>query len=485
MMLERRRLRSSAAAISIDDALVDPQLLGAALGEPDTWDAWLIVLKAAFGLPISDAQRDVFISVAGNRGMPSRRVRELWCLIGRRGGKSRIAAALAVYFACLVQHRLARGEHGMVLVLAASQEQAKVVFNHAKAFLSESLVLRQEIAAVTRHEIRLKNGITIAVHANSFRSVRGRTLSACIFDEVAFWRDETTATPDTETYTAVLPSLITTGGMLIAISTPYRRLGLLYSKHREYFGIDSDDVLVVQGASTTFNPSLSDAAIAAQRTADPAAALAEWDAEFRNDISAFLDDQTIDQAVEFGRPLELSPVRGRFYKCFVDPSGGRGDAYTIAIGHREGQGQSQRYVIDALRGKYPPHGTTSFDPQCTTQEFAELCKSYGVSSVIGDNFSAEWCQSAWRQCGIYYTKSELTKSAIYLECLPLFTRGLVGLPDHPRLLRELRLLERHTHRSGRDTVDHGRSGHDDFANATCGVLRSLAGGLGYNIDAMQ
>jgi phage terminase large subunit-like protein len=92
-------------------------------------------------------------------------------LIGRRGGKSRIAAALAVYFACFVPNRLARGEHGMVLVLAASQEQAKVVFNYAKAFLTESLVLRQEIAAITRHEIRLKNGITIAVHANSFRSV--------------------------------------------------------------------------------------------------------------------------------------------------------------------------------------------------------------------------------------------------------------------------------------------------------------------------
>jgi hypothetical protein len=60
--------------------------------------------------------------------------------------------------------------------------------------------------------------------------------------------------------------------------------------------------------------------------------LAEWDAEFRNDISAFLDDQTIEQAVEYGRPLELPPVRGRFYKCFVDPSGGRADAYTIAIG---------------------------------------------------------------------------------------------------------------------------------------------------------
>jgi hypothetical protein len=35
------------------------------------------------------------------------------------------------------------------------------------------------------------------------------------------------------------------------------------------------------------------------------------------------------------------------------------------------------------------------------------------------------------------------------------------------LLRELRLLERRTHRSGKDSVDHGRSGHDDLANVVC------------------
>jgi Phage Terminase len=393
MMVERRSLRNSAAAISIDAALVDPQLLGVALGEPETWEAWLIVLKAAFGLAISDGQRKVFTSVAGTRAPPTRRVRELWCLVGRRGGKSRIAAALAVYFACFVQHRLARGEHGMVLVLAASQEQAKVVFNYAKAFLTESLVLRQEIAADTRHEIRLNNGVTIAVHANSFRSVRGRTLCACIFDEVAFWRDETTATPDAETYTAVLPALLTTNGMLIGISTPYRRMGLLHQKWRDHFDQDSDDVLVVQGSSKQFNPSLSDSAIEAQRASDTVAAASEWDAEFRTDIATFLDDQLIEAAIEHGRPLELPPRPGISYKCFVDPSGGRGDAYTIAIGHKE----RECLVIDVLRGKYPPLAATSFDPHATTEEFAALAKQYHCNCVMGDNFSAEWCHSAWNK----------------------------------------------------------------------------------------
>jgi hypothetical protein len=63
------------------------------------------------------------------------------------------------------------------------------------------------------------------------------------------WRDDTMAAPDTETCTAVLPSLATTNGMLIGISSPYRKTGLLHQKHRSHFGVDGDDVLVVQGSS--------------------------------------------------------------------------------------------------------------------------------------------------------------------------------------------------------------------------------------------
>jgi hypothetical protein len=50
------------------------------------------------------------------------------------------------------------------------------------------------------------------------------------------------------------------------------------------------------------------------------------------------------------------------------------------------------------------------------------------------------------------------------------------------LLRELRLLERHTHRSGKDTVDHPRNGRDDHANAVCGVLRQLSNPLGFDVS---
>jgi hypothetical protein len=256
--------------------------------------------------------------------------------------------------------------------------------------------------------------------------------------------------------------LATTNGLLIGISTPYRKLGLLHQKHRDHFGQDDDDVLVVQGASQIFNPSLSDAVIAAQREADPTGAVAEWDALFRSDIAAFLDDELIDGAVKYGRPLELPPQPNTIYRAFVDASGGVGaDSYTIAIARKEGD----RCVVDLVRGT-----AGKFDPHEVTRQYAALCKEYRIREVVGDAYSREWVAGTWRETGINYRKSPLVKSDIYLECVPLFTRGLVRLPEHTRLLRELRLLERQTHRSGKDVINHPRNGRDDHANAVCGAL---------------
>jgi hypothetical protein len=452
--------------VEVDRALTDKRMLGAGLEDLGTWATWLTVLKAAFGLPLDDREYETFAAVAGNRAVPRQRVRELWGVAGRRSGKSRMAAAIAIYLTLFVKHKLSRGERGMCLVIAGSIDQARTVFGYVRGFLEAAPALAKEVVASTQSEVTLRNGIVIAVHSNSFRTVRGRTLVACVMDEVSFWRDESSATPDIETYRAVLPSLATTNGMLVGISTPYRKFGLLHTKHRDHFGVDDPEVLVVQGASKTFNPSLSDAVIAAQRAADPTAAGAEWDAVFRTDIGAFLDDALIDRAVEYDRPLELPPADGIVYRAFTDASGGVGhDAYVLAIGHKD----SERCVIDVCRGT-----RGAFDPMEVTREYAALCKSYRISKVTGDAYGAEWVAGAWRGTGIEYVKSSLPKSAIYLECVPLFTRGLVGLPDHAKLVRELRLLERHTHRSGKDSVEHPRNGRDDHANAVCGVLRELS-----------
>jgi hypothetical protein len=93
--------------LAIDKVLTDSRLLGAGLGDIETWATWTIALEAAFALPLMDEERKTFAAISGGRVLPLKRVRELWCIIGRRGGKSRMAAALACYFALFVKHKLA------------------------------------------------------------------------------------------------------------------------------------------------------------------------------------------------------------------------------------------------------------------------------------------------------------------------------------------------------------------------------------------
>jgi hypothetical protein len=221
----------------------------------------------------------------------------------------------------------------------------------------------------------------------------------------------------------------------------------------------------VTGDSRTFNPTLDDAVVAAQMTADPAAAASEWGGQFRADLSSYLSDGDVDGALELGRPMELPPRRGVAYSAFTDPAGGgssaNADSYTLAIGHRE----DDDFVVDLIRGTRGRH-----DPAAVTAEYARVLKFYGISKIVGDCYAAAWCSGAWRSNGITYEQSELTRSEIFLEVEPLFVRGVVRMPDHPVLLREFRLLEKRAARSGRQDVGHPRGGHDDHCNAVAGVL---------------
>jgi hypothetical protein len=92
-------------SIAIDRALCDPQLLGAALGDVSTWRTWPAILRAAFALPMDDEDRALFAAVSGGRADPVARVSELWCIAGRRSGKSRMAAAVAAFVGTCIDHR--------------------------------------------------------------------------------------------------------------------------------------------------------------------------------------------------------------------------------------------------------------------------------------------------------------------------------------------------------------------------------------------
>jgi hypothetical protein len=449
--------------VSMRHALGDPDLFGKVLAGP-TWDAWRVMLIAAMGEALTEDERSTFTNLTGRAVEPLHRIDELWCVIGRRGGKTRAAALLAAYLAGLVDHGdvLAPGERGLLPIMSASVWQAAKAFAFVSGVFHAVPALAEMVTNETADTISLRNGIDIECRPASYRTIRGVTAVAIIADEVAFWRsDEVSRNPDTEILNAARPALSTTGGPLICITSPYGKRGEVWSAYKRDFGAGGDPlILVAKAPSRVMNPSLPQKVVDRAYERDATAASAEYGAEFRSDVMGFLDAAIVDSAIDRG-VIVRPPLPNLRYRSGCDPSGGARDSFTLAISHDEGDVA----VLDCLIEIKPP-----FNPSEATAQMAAALKSYRLTRTVGDRYAAEWVVEAFKKCGIGYEHSERDRSAIYLDALPLFTSGRVRLLDNPRLASQFANLERRTSIGGRDRVDHGPGGHDDLCNASALAL---------------
>lgn len=446
---------------TIIDTIEDENLFARWFRDPVTWVAWRAFLKVLFGLPAIQTEQELYTACTGRSAPPQDPINEAWLVCGRRAGKSFVIALIAVYLAVFRSwtHCLSPGERGTIMIVACDRKQSRVIMRYVRALLEEVPLLAPLIERQGAEEIDLTNRITIEIHTASFRTVRGYTLVAALCDEIAFWRSEESSDPDTEILAALRPGLATTGGMLLCASSPYARRGALWTAHRQHYGRDSS-VLVWKAPTRTMNPSVPQSIIDAAIDADPAAAAAEYLAEFRTDVETFVSREVVDAAVVPGRH-ELPYIAGTKYFAFVDPSGGSQDSMTLAICHRE----NDRVVLDAIRERRPP-----FSPDTVVEEFAALMKGYSVGTVRGDRYAGEWPRERFKVHGITYLPADMNKSEIYGALLPVLNSGQAELLDHPRMIAQLCALERRTARGGKDSIDHPPSTHDDIANSMAGAV---------------
>ena len=450
-------------SISVSDAMASSKLLGPFFAGP-SWDTWRTVIKAMFAEKMSAAEVETFRSVA-ERDPPTAPVSEGVFIIGRGGGKDSVATSIATNIAVNFDPRRSKlrpGEKAVVMLIAVDRAQAGVAFSYIRGYFEEVPALTKLVKHIDADSIELRNRVCIEVHTNSYRAVRGRSLLCVICDEVAFWRSEDSASPDVETAGAVQPGLARIpGSMLILISTAHKRSGLLYQKWRDAYGRDDPDVLVVKGTTLQFNPLFDAKIIERQIASDPALYRAEYLSEWRDDLSSFISRSLLEAAVDID-VLVRPPKTDTKYFAFADPSGGAHDSFTLAIAHRDKDGS---VVLDMLYERHAP-----FNPSEVVAEIAALLKPYRCSHVTGDKYAAQWVVEAFAKVGITYRHSEVDRSMIYLDCLPLFTSGRVRLIDSSRLVAQFAGLERRTFPTGKDRVDHGRSGRDDLCNACAGAL---------------
>src|SRR5271166_617494 len=211
-------------------ALSNEKLLGGVLDAP-SWLIWRALLIATLGESLNDEERAAFKKLTGRDHEPGVPVKELWVIAGRRGGKSRAIAVLAIYLSLLVDWKdhLVSGETGRCVIVAQNKDQAGIVFSYISAIIEESQFLRGMVASEVSETIILTSGIRIEVHAGSFRGLRGMTIVCGICDEIAHWFQEGySLNPDSEILIALRPSLKRVKGILACIGSPYARRGSMW-----------------------------------------------------------------------------------------------------------------------------------------------------------------------------------------------------------------------------------------------------------------
>lgn len=141
---------------------------------------------------------------------------------GRQVGKSTVISMLAGNYAI-------ENKNSSIMVISATERQAYLLFTKILLYLDDNF--KKEIAVgkkrPTKSQINLKNGSIIRCLPTGLDGlgIRGFTINLLIADEAAFIHKEV--------WPAVVPSLSTTGGKIILLSTPLGSTGYFYDCYHD------------------------------------------------------------------------------------------------------------------------------------------------------------------------------------------------------------------------------------------------------------
>ena len=264
---------------TIIDAIKNPKLFGSLprFKTLETWTAWLVVLKAIFGLPMtaestiwssSSATPDAYIHrsavrkkrISSSVGVVVSLSSPRWSPVSSPASSTSAPSSLSVKLS-------------PVMCLAKDKDQARIVFRYIKAILNYIPALKSMIVDQRADEIELTTGVTIMVKASDFGGVRGPTIACVVADEIASGR----ARAQTQMMRFSPPldrqwEFPSQALMHLDRLCPNRRT---YDAHKQHYGKDDDDILVWQADTASMNPTISQAYIDKEIEKDQAGR-AEW-----------------------------------------------------------------------------------------------------------------------------------------------------------------------------------------------------------------
>ncbi len=183
-----RRAAEVKARPSIIEFMEDRRLFGDTFIGP-SWRPWKIILRAAYGLPLSKREKSWFCAHTGRTryAPPPGGWAEMLVIVGRQSGKTRVAALVAGYEAAFPIKTPDVGSYFATLVAQDQRNALRTLLDYARHPFLTSPPLKAEVSGGVTDVLTLRTGVKLAAYPCSPASVRGPRNVVAICDELAFF----------------------------------------------------------------------------------------------------------------------------------------------------------------------------------------------------------------------------------------------------------------------------------------------------------
>lgn len=409
-------------------------------------------------------------------------------IVGRRGGKTTLAGALASF--CTIKEDwtpfLKKTPQATVLILSPTKELSQEILQIVRAFFDDSPILNRLIDLTKKNTqstfnvkvpfIKLVEGkeevyysrVQIKVGAASKKTTRGIAACAVLCDEISYWgTDEKFAETDVEILRAVKPSQMQFKDkfLLIKLSSPGIKQGVLYDEYQRRFELPKN-YAVFKAPSWIWNPSMvTENFLKTELELDPTGFASEYRGDFVDTLSDFISPELVDQCIVKSQLMLAPESKGSdvTYTAVIDAAF-KGDRFAFTIMGQHGP-RIKQYILKTWKGSR----AEPLKAKEVAQFISTICKDYGISRVNADQFAFQPLKEIFEQFGLTLIENPFTnnfKKLIYYNLKSLVHNVKVDLLDNPINIMEIKQLKVEQSSTGTVRIGHPIGGHDDAASVT-------------------
>lgn len=368
---------------------------------------------------------------------------------GRQIGKSEICGEDAGEFA--TSHPKVN-----VLMIAPTERQSYLLFDKTYNWIyaNHRNLIKRGKDRPTKSKIQLKNGSTIWCLPTglSGTGIRGLTVHR-------LYADEASRIPE-EVWVAVTPMLLTTGGDMILLSTPFGRQGFFYDvlinkdeAFNTFTRFETTSLKVIEEREICESWTEIQRTKAIEKIEQAKARMTtmqfqqEYEGRFVDDINQFFSDELIKQCMTARR---AEPILNQKYYCGVDVAGRGDDENTMEVMMKIDDKMVQ------VENKVEINNLTTM----TTRSIIKLDRKFDFQKIFIDDgglgfgvFSELLENEQTRRKTVPINnasrpldkdesrKKKILKEDLYNNLLSMMEKGKVALLDDPEIFQSLKSVQ--------------------------------------------